>query len=232
MDHPHHYLLDEYHFSIEKLVPLTPEPIRQEAERLYVELLANEHVSERQIHQALVEIGKKEYPYRKAYQELCAGDEEKRFEIAAFAHMDTDLAEKIRATTMHGVHLTDYVKSKLFESQLGADERYRVEQAILTAHDAVGRQCDERATTRQQNFETLVAQWSLKRDAIQRFIDELRAMAERSPHLAGDILAQADAFEEGWSIVSRDPQEQEVREALTSFATQLEEQTDDDALIL
>ncbi len=232
MSHPHQYLLDEYRISINKLVPLTPADVREEAERLYAELAGNEHASERQIQQALVEIGKKEYPYRKAYAALCATDEEKRFEEAAFAKIDAPIAEKVRAVTAHGVHLTDYVNSKLFESQLTPEERYHVEQAILAAHDVINRQCDERAATRKENFETLVAEWSTKRDEIQRLIEELRSMASRSAELAGEITGAADAFEEGWSIVSRDPEEREVREALASFATQLEEQSDDDMLSL
>lgn len=232
MSHPHQYLLDEYRISINKLVPLTPPDVREEAERLYAELSGNEHASERQIQQALVEVGKKEYPYRKAYEALCATDEEKRFEEAAFAKIDAPIAEKIRAVTSHGVHLTDYVNSKLFETQLEPDERYHVEQAVLAAHDVINRQCDERSHARQESFSSLVAEWSTKRDEIQRLINELRSMAERSPELAGEILGKADAFEEGWSIVSRDPEEREVREALASFATQLEEQSDDDMLSL
>ena len=232
MSHPHQYLLDEYRLSLEKLVPLTPPEVIEEAQRLDKELSGNEHATERQIQQALVEIGKKEYPYRKAYQALCATDEERRLEEAAFAKIDGEIAEKVRAVTAHGVHLSDYVNSKLFESQLTSDERYHVEQAILAAHDVINKQCDDRASERKENFETLVKEWSAKRDEIQRLIEELRNMASRSPELAGEIHAKADAFEEGWSIVSRDPEEKEVREALASFATQLEEQSDDDMLTL
>lgn len=232
MSHPHQYLLDEYRLSLQKLVPLTPPEVIEEAHRLEKELSENEHATERQIQQALIEIGKKEYPYRKAYEALCATDEEKRFEAAAYAKMDPVIAEKIKAVTSHGVHLSDYVNSKLFESQLTGDERYHVEQAILAAHDVVNKQCDERASERRENFETLVRNWTAKRDEIQRLLVELRSMAERSPALAGEITAKADAFEEGWSIVSRDPEEREVREALASFAVQLEEQSDDDMLSL
>lgn len=232
MSHPHQYLLDEYRLSLEKLVPLTPADVVEEAWRLHKELSEHEHATERQIHQALVEIGKREYPYRKAYEALCARDEEKRFEAAAFAKMDPPIREKVQAITSHGVHLSDYVNSKLFESQLEADERYHVEQAVLAAHDVVNKQCDERASERKENFITLVKNWTEKRDEIQRLIEELRSMASRSDALAGEICAQADVFEEGWSIVSRDPDEREVREALASFATQLEEQSDDDILTL
>jgi dipeptidase len=228
--HPHQYLLDEYRASVEKLVPLAPLEVREEAEKLYDELAQNEHATERQVRQALIAIGKKEYPYRKAYQALCATDEEKRLEAAAFAKIDPVIAEKIRAVTTHGVHLTDYVKSKLFTSQLEPDEQYHVEQALVAAHEVISRQCDERASERKEKFSLLVAEWSVKRDEIERLIDELRNMATRSHELAGDILGKADAFEDGWSMASHDPQEKEVREALALFATQLEEQSDDDTL--
>ena len=230
MAHPHQYLLDEYKICVDKLVPLTPPEVIEEAHRLYDQIAADEHANERQIHQALVEIGKKEFPYRKAYQELCAKDEEKRLEEAAYKKIDAPVAEKIRAVTSHGVHLTDYANSKLFEQQLTAEERYHVEQAILDAHDTINRQCDERAKERQENFDELVARWAKKRDEIQALINELRNMSSRNPELAGEITGQADQFEEGWSIVERDPEEKDVREAIASYATQLEEQSDDEML--
>ncbi len=222
MSHPHQYLLDEYKIAVDKLVPLTPADVVAEAHQLYERLAADPHATERQVRQALVEMGKKEFPYRKAYEALCATDEERRLEAAAYARMDAVIAEKVKAVTQHGVHLTDYVNSKLFEQQLEASERYHVEQAILQAHDVINKQCDERAKERQEKFDDLVAKWTKKRDEIQNLIDELRNMAQRSPELASEILDRANVFEEGWSIVERDPDEKDVREAIASFAMQLE----------
>ncbi len=224
MSHPHEYLLNEYKLSIEQLVPLTPNELVLEANKIYNELLANESASERQILQALILIGKKEYPYRKAYQELCASDEEKRLEESAYNKLAPELAAKIKKVTEHGVHLTDYVKSKLFESELTADERLQVENAILEAHDIVGRQCDERAQERQQNFNQLVEHWTKEQERIQGAIDHLRSMASRDERWKAEITGKADQFEEGWSIVERDPVEDEIMKEIENWSTVLEEE--------
>ncbi len=210
MSNPHEYLLQEFKLSVDKLVPLTPPEVVAEAEKLYADLAANESVTERQIRQALIYIGKKEFPYRKAYMELCAKDEEQRLQEVTFKKLDPTLLEKIQKVTDHGVHIVEYTNSKLFERDLSATERYQVEQAMLEAHDVLGKQCDDRAKERKQSYTDLVTEWSAKQQKMQGLIDQLRGMAERDPEHAAEINGKADTFEEGWSIVERDPSEEEI----------------------
>ena len=224
MDHPHHYLLQEFKISIDKLVPLTPKAIVDEAWGLYKELSEDENSTEQQIRQALVHVGKKEFPYRKAYEELCASDEEQRLQKIVFDRLEADVKAKVEAITQHGVHVLDYVNSKLFEEQLSADERYQVEQAILLAHDDLDRQCDERATERKESYEQLVARWTGEEQRLQQMIDQLRGMAERDAKWADEIKGKADVFEEGWSIVERDPVEDEIKKEIEYWSTVLEEE--------
>ena len=223
MSHPHQYLLQEYKISIDKLVPLTPPEIAEEAKKLYEELSANEAASEKQIRQALVLIGRKEYPYRKAYIELCAKDEEKRLQEEVLKRLEGPILEKVQKMVDSGVHIQDYVNSKLFERDLEATERYQVEQAILLAHDVLNKQCDERAKERQQNFEELVDRWKKEEEKLQQMIDQLRGMADRDLTYADEIRGKAEQFEEGWSIVERDPSEEEIRQEIAHWTTVLEE---------
>ena len=223
MSHPHEYLLQEFKIAIDKLVPLTPPEIVDEAKKLYVELAGNEAATERQIRQALVSIGKKEYPYHKAYLELCAKDEEQRLQAEVLRRLEGETAEKVKKMTDNGVHVIDYVNSKLFERDLEATERYQVEQAILGAHDVLNKQCDERAKERQQNFDELVTHWKAEEVRLQQLIDQLRGMAERDPASADEIRGKADQLEEGWSIVERDPEEQEIKKEIENWTTVLEE---------
>ncbi|MDQ5951929.1 MAG: hypothetical protein QG626_56 [Patescibacteria group bacterium] len=223
MPHPHEYLLQEFKISIDKLVPLTPLEVVEEAKKLYEELSASEVVTERQIRQALILIGKKEFPYRKAYLELCAQDEEQRLQAEVVKRLEGAVAEKVQKMVESGVHVMDYVNSKLFERDLEATERYQVEQAILAAHDVLNKQCDDRAKERQQNFDELVARWKQEEDRLQQLIDQLRGMAERDMSYADEIKGKADQFEEGWSIVERDPLEDEIKQEIAHWTTVLEE---------
>lgn len=210
MDHPHKYLLEEFKISLDKLVPLAPPTIKAEGEKLHQELAANEAATERQIRQALVYIGRKEFPYRKAYTELCSSDEETRLQKEVFGRLEPGVLEKVQKMTDSGVHIMDYVNSKLFERDLTPTERYQVEQGILLAHDVLSRQCDERAKERAETFEQLVSKWKKEQERIQGLIDQLRLFAGRDDTYAEEINGKADQLEEGWSVVERDPEEQEI----------------------
>lgn len=223
MSHPHEYLLQEYKICIDKLVPLTPPEVVLEAKNIYDELHDNENSTEEQIKQALILVGRKEFPYRKAYVELCASDEEQRLQKLVFDRLEPLVKEKIYNITKHGVHVLDYIDSRLFEEQLLPDERYQVEQAVLLAHDSLDRQCDERAHERRKNYEELVAHWTTEEARLQALIDQLRGMADRDPKWKDEILGKAEQFEEGWSVVERDPTEEEITKEIEYWATVLEE---------
>jgi hypothetical protein len=222
MPNPHEYLLQEFKISIDKLVPLTPAQVIKEAKALYADLSGSDTVTEQQIRQALILIGRKEFPYRKAYEALCATDEEQRLQEEVLKRLDPAVAEKLKKVTDHGVHVLDYVNSKLFDRDLEATEKYQVEQAILLAHDVLNKQCDDRAKERQEKFDTLVKQWEVYEQRLQAMIDQLRGLAERAPDNAAEILAKADQFEEGWSIVEKDPDEEEIKHEIETWMTMVE----------
>ncbi len=223
---PHKYLLDEFKISIDRLVPLTPPEVIAEANKFYAELSSNPAANERQIIQALVHVGKKEFPYRKAYMELCASDEEQRLQTEVFARLEPAVLEKIKKVTDSGVHIIEYTNSKLFERDLLPTERYQVEQGILLAHDVLHKQCDERAKERRETFEGLVQKWKQEQDRLQGLIDKLRNLAERDATYADEIRGKAEQLEEGWSIVERDPKEEEIAQEIEYWTTVLKESED------
>ncbi|MCH8049170.1 hypothetical protein IH979_00465 [Patescibacteria group bacterium] len=224
MPHPHQAYLDEFKFAIDKLVPLTPKEVANEAKKLHQELSANEDAIEKQIHQALTLIGLKEFPYRKAYLELCAGDEEQRLKEAVYERLDEKVKKRVEEIVKHGVLIDDFVKSRLFEEQFSSDERYQVEQAILLADEVLDKQCDERAHERQQQFEGLVTKWTQEAERLQGMIDRLRQMASEDQKWTGEINSIADKLEEGWSIVERDPTEEGIKKEIEYWNTVLHEE--------
>lgn len=223
MIHPHQSYLDEFKISIDKLVPLTPQEIIDEAKKLHQELSDNNEATPKQIHQALTLIGRKELPYRKAYEELCAGDEEQRLQKLVFERLEEGVRQKLVEVTKHGVILEDYVRSPLFEEQLSGEERYQVENAILLVDDELNNQCDERAHARRKTFEQLVEKWTKEAARLQALIDSLRAMGEGDLKWKGEIDSVCDRLEEGWSVVERDPSEEEIVKELEYWNTVLHE---------
>ncbi len=225
MKHPHQSYLDEFKISIDKLVPLTPAEVKEQALALHKELSENMDATTKQIHQALSLIGRKEFPYRKAYNELCAGDEEQRLQKLVFDRIDEEVKKKVHAVVQHGVMLDDYISSDMFE-QLEPEERLQIEQAILLAEDTLDHQCDERAQKKQQQYETLVEDWQKESARLQGLIDNLRAMGDEDDKWKGEIDSVCDRLEEGWSIVERDPSEEEVKKELEYWNTVLHETED------
>lgn len=228
MSHPHQAFLDEFEIAIKHLVPLTPPEIIKEAKDLFAELSDNPDVTEKQIHQALSLIGRKEYPYRKAYEELCQTDEEKRLQSAVFEHLEPEVREKIEELTKFGVVIEEYVKSDLFEEQLEPDERYQVEKAILLADEVLDTQCNQRAEQRKVDYESLVKKHKAFAEQLQKKIDGLRQMGQAEPKWQAEINTTADRLEEGWSVVEQDPREEEVQKEIEYWNTVLNEGEDDD----
>ena len=222
MSHPYQSFLDEFQIAIKKLVPLTPQELRDEAQKLHDELLLNEQATEKQIHQALSLIGRKEYPYRRAYEELCAGDEEQRLQTVVLERLEPAVRTKVEVMTSNGVILEEYVKSNLFEEQLSGDERLQVEQAISLADEVLDNQCDDRAKQRKETYELLVAKYTAEVERLQGLIDQLRAMGQGTEQEA-EINAVTDRLEEGWSVVERDPSEEEIKQEIEYWTTVLHE---------
>lgn len=228
---PHHQqeLLDQFRASIERLVPLTPPDVIDEARQLVDELGKSETTSAEQIRQAFVLFGRKEFPYRKAYEALCAGDEEQRLQEIVLGKLDDVTKASMDAVTKYGVHVLDFVKSSQFE-QLLPDQQTAIDNAIREAHDVLNKQCDDRATQRQQDFESLVKSWRAKGERIQSMIEALRTLAERSEVYAPDILAKAREFEDGWSMLEPDPTEEGVQREFDSWVQVLDDSEDEEVL--
>lgn len=222
MPHPHEELFQEFRWAIEHLVPLTPKDVLDEGRVLADELEANASSSAEQIRQALVYIGRKEFPYRKAYLELCAGDEEARMQEIVLKKLDDATVALLEPVTTYGVHILDFVQSSQFEA-LSDDAKVAIDNAIREAHDVVNRQCDERAAHRAASFHELVKRWTQEAEDIQSMIDVFKGMADRDARFQADILARARQLEEGFSMLEVDPSREMVQKEIAHWAHVLDE---------
>ncbi|MFA6017772.1 MAG: hypothetical protein WCT28_03950 [Patescibacteria group bacterium] len=217
MAHQQEEIFQEFRNAIERLVPLTPKEVIDEAKKLAEGLESNEASTPEQIRQALVYIGRKEFPYRKAYLELCAGDEEARLQEIVLHKLDDATKALLEPVTKYGVHILDFVKSSQFE-EFSDDAKVAIDNAIRVAHDLVNRQCDERAASRAESYKTLVAHWALEAENVQKLIDVLKDMAERDPQWRDEILSRARQFENGFSMIEEDPTREAVEKEISYWA--------------
>lgn len=229
MPHPHAAFLQEFQIAIDKMTHYVPAELLSAAQAKHDELLANESITEKEIHEVFSDFGRQEYPFRKAYHDLCAGDEEQRLQSLVLERLDEAVKNKVLDHIKHGVLIDDYVKSSFFEEELTPEERLQIENAVLLAEDVLNSQCDERASKRKEQFVDLVKKWADERDRLQKMIDGLRAMAKAGDKWASEINSICDKLEEGWSIVERDPQEEEIKKEVEYWDTVLHEVEDEAA---
>ncbi len=229
MSHPEQEFIDQFRFAVERLAPLTPKDILVEAENLIDELESEESTSAEQIRQAMVFVGRKEFPYRKAYQELCAGDEEQRLQQIVLDKLDDAIKEQMEAVSKYGVHILDYIKSSQFD-ELPHDVQTNIDNAVREAHDILNEQCDDRAHQRQADFEKLVSEWKTKTDKIQTMINVLRELSERDEQYKADIIAKVNEFENGWSMIDLDPTEEDVQREIDYWLPLVSEREDEEGL--
>ena len=136
MPHPFQPFLDEYTLAIRHLALTVPDEVKQEAERLFAALNANEQATEEDIRKALIKTGLAEYPYRHAFKEFAgtrAIEAEKRLVLE---HVDAVVSEKIKPHLDAGVSIETLVRSDLFEKELTAEQCYQIEDAILDSEPA------------------------------------------------------------------------------------------------
>ncbi len=217
MSHAQEDLLREFRRAIEKLVPLTPKDVVDEARRVADELEVNASSTAEQIRQALVYIGRKEFPYRKAYQELCAGDEEARMQEIVLGKIDDVTKSMMEPVTKYGVHILDFVKSSQFDA-LAHHEKVAIDNAIREAHDIANRQCDERASSRADSYQELVKHWTEEAEKIQKMIVVLKDMADRDARYRDEILGRARQLEDGFSMIEEDPSQELVEKEIAHWA--------------
>jgi hypothetical protein len=227
MPHPHASFLKEFQCAIDKMRHYAPPELIEEAQKIHDDLVADSKCTEAQIHDALVAVGKKEFPYRKAYHDLCASDEEQRLQSLVLERLDEQVKQKVVDHTKHGVLIDHYVKSKLFEEELTPEERLQIENAILLAEDVLNSQCDERAGKRHGQFGDLIKKWTADRDRLQKMIDSLKGMVAKGGKWAEDIQASVNRLEESWSVAELQVNEEEIKKELEYWDTVLHEVEDE-----
>jgi len=200
-------MLDEFQFAIRHFVPTLPADIKQEAQRIHDELLSNEETDELAIRQAFYEVGVKEYPFRRAYEELTHSTAESQMKQMVLEHVDEMVRNVIKPHLDAGVRLEELVSSDLFMEQLDAKQRYQVEDGILVAQDKLAEILKGQVGDQSEHYQTLLKKWTGISQAIQTKISELEKYAEGGDeNQKAEILGRVMRFREGFLITEPDPE--------------------------
>lgn len=215
MSHPHKAMLDEFHFAMRHFVPTIPQEIKDEAQKAYEELLQNENLDEDFIKKVFYEIGLKEYPYRKAYEELTHSNAEAQMKKMVLDHVDETVRAVIKPHLEAGVSLEELVSSDLFTEQLDPKQRYQVEDGILVAKDKLAESLKKQVGDQVQTYNEFVQKWKAYAQDMVKAIDELERFAQGGDeNQQAEIKGKATRFREGFLVTEIDPELETIKKEI------------------
>jgi hypothetical protein len=215
MSHPHQSMIDEFQFAIKHFVPTVPQEVRAEAQKVLDELSGNEAIDEAAIKKAFYEVGVKEYPHRKAYEELTHSSAQTLMNQMVLEHVDETVFAVVKPHLDSGVSLDELVSSDLFTQSLDAKQRYQVEDGILVARDKLAELLKAQVGDQAQRYQTLVKKWGEHAQQIQTAINDLETLTQGGEeNQKAEIEGKVSRLREGFLITEPDPQLEEVQKEI------------------
>ncbi|MBI5793527.1 hypothetical protein HZA87_00340 [Candidatus Uhrbacteria bacterium] len=215
MPHPHQSALDEFQFAIRHFVPTVPKDIKAEAQQLHDSLLADETADEAMLRDAFYKIGVKEYPHRKAYEELTHSSAEAQMKAMVLEHVDETVRAVIKPHLDAGVSLDELFSSEMFQSALDAKQRYQVEDGILVSANKLAERLKGEVGGQAGTYHKLVEKWKAHAAEIEKAIQDLEALAQGGDeNQQAEIKGKAARFREGFLVTEKDPDLEEVRKEI------------------
>jgi hypothetical protein len=215
MIHPLQSLLNEYAYAVRHFVPTLPKEIKQEGQTALDQLQNDLQADEAQIKNVFYEIGVKEYPYRKAFQELTQGKASSHLKAMVLEHVNENVRGMIKPYLDSGVGLEELVKSELFEKQLTAEQRYQVEDGILVASSKLAEMLEGQVSAEEASYGLLVEKWKKHAADIQKTLEELEALAAKGDeNQRAEIKDRIARYREGFLITETDPELDEIKKEI------------------
>jgi len=198
-------LINELEFGINHLPPSVPEDIVAEIKIKFAELKnLGDKVNEETVENVVTEIGKMEWPYRRAYHRLvqsCCTQTE--FQMM-MGKLSPKTKKKFETIGGKDAPLQEVLKSKVFEEKLSPEEWYEIQEAALNAKLEMAEYMKKYIESRKEEFEKYVQEEKQEQKKLEDAIDTLRGMASIDEHWGPDILSSVQQAELGWSIIEPD----------------------------
>jgi len=223
MSHPHHYLLEEFQIAIRLFELTIPIEIKEEAQQLHDQYVADPSVSRETIKQGMYEIGVKTFVDRNAYHALIdeiAG--QKRDELV-FQKLPAEVADRVKAFIGQGHTLDDFLYSKNFEEKLSVEDRVVLEGVILDAKAQVPALVQSIVEEQKDRYADLQAKWEEQKQEILQALEQLEGLEKQNEKWGAEIVTQIDQFKEGFLVTEPDPKLYDVKQAVEYWKGVMEE---------
>lgn len=206
--------MKEYQYAINHLAPTVPAEVKDEGKKILDQLLADPNASEESIHEAMARTGRAEYPHRHAFNELTGATKLEKLKEHVLEHVDDKVKKKLEEILSSGANIEEITRSKMFEDDFTAEEKYQIEDGLMDAEEHVKEEMKELSEKDLSKYNELVKKYEAEGDEIQKQIDILRAMASHDKKWEAEILEKVKVFEEGWLVTLPDPKLETIQKEI------------------
>lgn len=202
--HPHHFSLNILKSLIDSVPKAFPAEKHAEMEKAYQVMLANLQISQAEIEETMIAFGKEIWPYRKAFWKMHDIYGGKKEGAVVKEKLSPALRSKFAEFVSGGGDLEDFRHGAVLEETFTPEEKFALGQAELEAHDQVDVEIETMCQgEKQTEFQGMVKDFQVFRDKLIEKINILKGMAQQSPKWAGEIEEKARTFEEGFCLLEK-----------------------------
>jgi hypothetical protein len=204
--------------AVKHALPLVPPDVGERIRARAAEVeRVGEQMSPEQVREALREIGKEEWPYRRAFA-ACVAAQGFAWETAFFLEACSPaLLAKVEGLGVRDVPLREWSASRLIEEQCTAQERLEMEQAMEQGREqlrAAALANVAQGGAWQDMYAKELAREQAAKTELESTLAKLHDLVAIDEHWGPEIQAQWEAFEDGWSVTERDAEPADVARAL------------------
>lgn len=222
--HPHSYTLQLMRLALERLPAEFPADRREHYKEKLRLLEADTAADYETVRATAVDFGRESWPYRCAFEDLYDQYGRVSEEANLLRHLDAGLREKYEKFLHEGGKL-NYLPSARsieemrqpapFERYFTPEEKYAIEQSLIGARQSAREEIIGLvAGKKKAEFMAMVREHLTRQARMVGMIEELKILAKVSDKNRNAILESVRSFEEGWSLVERQPEERQLVEAL------------------
>lgn len=221
MHHPQiKYTIEIFARMYQRLPPLVPEMVRQEMQHALEHLENNYDLEIVEVENVIIGLGKKVWPYWKAYGEFFDLYQSKLGEKFLLGKLSADLKHKYKTFKECGGDYHD-LRTGGPLSYFTSEERQILSEKIVEVDNDV-RQHTKQAvlSSEAKKYENLVIEFQDILENMEKRLDTLRLMAEdeeEHPRLAEEIRSHVRAFEFGFCLLGPNVRPGELFEAEEYF---------------
>lgn len=200
--------LNELVYAVSHLPPVIPEDVMAEIQKRLSEVKSfGPKVTDDIVRDAMIAIGKMEWPYRHAYNDILPVFAKGKELELLLEHLSPELRKKVQDISGGDVTIAELMSSKVFETEFTADERFLLEEASFEARQHTAKFMAEQLQTNSEckvAFEKALAKAKDEQVKLDEAISRLEALAGVDEHWGAEIKNKVEQFRLGWSIAEPD----------------------------